>query len=150
MPPFHIRLVASPDICSHPKQDMPITDHQAKYLAYELTKRRPSDSVKKSSGTPAVSMFTVESMARAGDHLILAACTDDETMLDEEQVRRLLTLPASTTDTLLDLPAPTKLDAFTATRQKEIQREALIEKIEGKLSQETVFTKLFAVRWVLN
>ena len=129
---------------------MPITDHQAKYLAYELTKRRPSDSVKKSSGTPAVSMFTVESMARAGDHLILAACTDDETMLDEEQVRRLLTLPASTTDTLLDLPAPTKLDAFTATRQKEIQREALIEKIEGKLSQETVFTKLFAVRWVLN
>ena len=26
---------------------MPITDHQAKYLAYELTKRSPSDSVER-------------------------------------------------------------------------------------------------------
>ena len=44
-------------------------------------------------------------------------------MLDEEQVRRMLTLPASITDSLLDLPAPGNLDAFTATRQKEIQRQ---------------------------
>ncbi len=102
---------------------MPITDHLAKYLAYELTKRRPSDSVEKSSGTLAVSMFTVESMDQAEDHLIFAACTDDETLLDEEQVRRMLTLPAHTTDSLLDLPAPGKLDTFAAARQKEIQRQ---------------------------
>jgi adenine-specific DNA-methyltransferase len=44
-------------------------------------------------------------------------------MLDEEQVRRLLTLPAHTTDTLLELLAPVKLDAFTENRQKEIQRQ---------------------------
>jgi adenine-specific DNA-methyltransferase len=47
MLPFHIRLAASPDICFHPKQGMPITDYQAQYLAYELTKRCPSDSVEK-------------------------------------------------------------------------------------------------------
>jgi superfamily II DNA or RNA helicase len=75
------------------------------------------------SGTLAVSMFTVESMDQAEDHLIYSACTDDETMLDEEQVRRMLTLPARSTDTLLALPAPKNLDAFTVARQKEIQRQ---------------------------
>ena len=75
------------------------------------------------SGTLAISMFTVESMDQAEEHLILSACTDDGTMLDEEQIRRILTLPAHTTDSLLDLPAPAKLDDFTATRQKQIQRD---------------------------
>ena len=75
------------------------------------------------SGTLAVSIFTVESMDQAEDHLIFAACDDDDAMLDEEQVRRMLTLPARTTASLLDLPAPGKLNAFTATRQKEIQRQ---------------------------
>ena len=75
------------------------------------------------SGTLTISMFTVESMDQAEEHLILSACTDDGTMLDEEQIRRMLTLAAHTTDSLLDLPAPAKLDDFTAMRQKQIQRE---------------------------
>ena len=68
-------------------------------------------------------MFTVESMDQAEDHLIFAACTDEETILDEEQARRMLTLPSHTSDALLDLPAPEILSNFIATRQKEIQRE---------------------------
>ena len=32
-------------------------------------------------------------------------------------------MPAHVTDSLLDLPAPGKLDTFAATRQKEIQRQ---------------------------
>jgi superfamily II DNA or RNA helicase len=75
------------------------------------------------SGSLAVSLFTVESMDQVEDHLIFAACTDDETILDEEQVRRMLTLPARASDTLLALPSPETLDHFAFARRKEIQRQ---------------------------
>ena len=74
------------------------------------------------SGWLTVSQFTVESMDQAEDHLILAACTDGNESLDEEQAKRLLTLPANITGAILDLPAPEAVSFFAATRQTEIQR----------------------------
>ena len=103
-------------------RDLPIAEVEFRYAEHD-GKISILEALRGKSGALAVSMFTVESMDQAEDHLIFAACTDDETMLDEEQVRRLLTLPARTTDSLLDLPAPKKLNAFAAARQKEIQRQ---------------------------
>jgi adenine-specific DNA-methyltransferase len=103
-------------------RDLPIAEVEFHYADHD-GKISILEALRGKSGVLAISMVTVESMDQAEDHLIFAACTDDETMLDEEQVRRMLTLPARTTDSLLDLPAPGKLDAFTATRQKEIQRQ---------------------------
>ncbi|TAE78287.1 MAG: DEAD/DEAH box helicase [Verrucomicrobia bacterium] len=103
-------------------RDLPLAKVEFRYADHD-GKISILEPLRGKSGSLAVSMFTVESMDQAEDHLIFSACTDDETMLDEEQVRRLLTLPAQTTDTLLDLPAPGNLDAFTANRQKAIQRE---------------------------
>jgi len=103
-------------------RDLPIAEVEFRYADHDC-KISILEPLQGKSGTLAISMFTVESMDQAEDHLIFAACTNDETMLDEEQVRRMLTLPARSTDSLLDLPAPGKLDAFTATRQKAIQLE---------------------------
>jgi adenine-specific DNA-methyltransferase len=103
-------------------RDLPIAEVEFRYADHD-GKISILEPLQGKSGSLAVSLFTVESMDQAEDHLIFAACDDDETMLDEEQVRRMLTLPACTTDSLLDLPAPARLDAFAATRQKQIQRE---------------------------
>jgi adenine-specific DNA-methyltransferase len=103
-------------------RDLPIAEVEFRYADHD-GKISILEPLRGKSGALAVSMFTVESMDQAEDHLIFAASTDDETMLDEEQVRRMLTLPAHTTDSLLALPAPGKLDAFAAARQKEIQRQ---------------------------
>lgn len=81
------------------------------------------EALRGKSGSLAVSLFTVETMDQAEDHLILAACVDDGTMLDEEQARRMLTLPAQTNGTSLGLDLPEVLHSFAETRQKEIQRE---------------------------
>ena len=93
------------------------------------------------SGTLTVSLFTVESMDQAEDHLIYAACTDDGALLDQEQIRRLLSLPAVVKGPVLDLPAPESLGQITAKRQTELQQiiakrnghyyEAEAEKLDG-------------------
>lgn len=80
------------------------------------------ESLRGQSGTLIVSLFTVESMDQAEEHFIHAACTDGGTLLDEEQARRLLTLPASVRGPLLDLPAPQPLLPFMVQRQIELQR----------------------------
>jgi adenine-specific DNA-methyltransferase len=93
------------------------------------------------SGTLTVSLFTVESMDQAEDHLIYAACTDAGALLDQEQTRRLLSLPAVVKGPVLDLPAPEPLGQITAKRQTELQQiiakrnghyyEAEAEKLDG-------------------
>lgn len=74
------------------------------------------------SGTLIVSLFTVESMDQAEDHLIYAACTEAGTALDQEQARRLLSLPATLKGPVLDLPAPAVLTEIASARQTEIQQ----------------------------
>ena len=86
------------------------------------------------SGALTVSMFTVESMDQAEDHLIFAGCTNEGMMLDEEQVRRMLTLPAivlttKNTENTKTLPGPeprissSVLSVVKTQRQAEIQRQ---------------------------
>ena len=93
------------------------------------------------SGTLVLSLFTVESMDQAEDHIIYAACTDAGTALDQEQARRLLSLPATLKGPVLDLPAPAVLSEIASTRQTEIQQiiarrnghyyEAEAQKLDG-------------------
>jgi ERCC4-related helicase len=77
------------------------------------------------SGWLTLSLFSVESLDQAEDHLIFAAETDDGKMLDEDVASRLLTLPGTTS------PLPpageglgerVKLETFTQQRQAAIQR----------------------------
>lgn len=99
------------------------------------------ESLRGQSGTVTVSLFTVESMDQAEDHLIYAACTDDGTALDQEQARRLLSLPATFKGPVLDLPAPAVLGDIASARQQQIQQiiakrnahyyEAEAQKLDG-------------------
>lgn len=100
---------------------LPIAEVEFRYADHE-GKISILEPLQGKSGSLAVSLFTVESMDQAEDQLILSACTDDGTMLDEEQARRMLTLPAQANTAILNLPLPENLRAFAASRQAEIQR----------------------------
>lgn len=75
------------------------------------------------SGALAVSLLTVDTLDQTEDYLILAACTDDGSILDEEHARRILSLPASTSDELLSLPVPEVLHGLAEKRRAAIQQE---------------------------
>jgi len=78
------------------------------------------------SGWLTLSLFSVESLDQAEDHLIFAAETDDGQVLAEEIAARLLTLPGSSSP----LPLAGEglgeragiLEAITQQRQADIQR----------------------------
>lgn len=75
------------------------------------------------SGWLTLSLFSVESLDQAEDHLILAAETDDGQMLDEEVAARLLTLPGSVSGQAQPGLATAHLDAQNQQRQAAIQRD---------------------------
>ncbi len=94
------------------------------------------------SGWLRLSLFTVESLDQAEDHLIFAGATDDGHPLDEDQLRRLFSLPArNETSASLAPNAAQHLDALTDERQAVIQRtikerntrffEIEVDKLEG-------------------
>jgi len=109
------------------------------------------------SGWLTLSLFSVESLDQAEDHLIFAAVTDDGQTLEQEVAARLLTLPGTSSSLLqgeghLDPPLPAGdgwgegdlqqlLGAQTQQRQTAIQRdisernarffEAEAEKLDG-------------------
>jgi hypothetical protein len=122
--------------------ELMFTDHQAKYLAYELTRRCPSDSVEKLAAAVAgaqvdlnphqvdAALFAFQSPLSKGailaDEVGLGKTIEAGLVISQkwaERKRRMITLPARPPDSLLDLPAPGKLDAFAAARQKAIQRQ---------------------------
>jgi ERCC4-related helicase len=97
------------------------------------------------SGWLMLSLFSVESLDQAEDHLIFSAATDDGQALDEEVAQRLLTLPCASAPLSLSPPRPQgegstpdpplpqgegwgeggvaqSLEALTQTRQAAIQR----------------------------
>ena len=77
------------------------------------------------SGWLTLSLFSVESLDQAEDHLIFAAETDDGQMLGEDVAARLLTLPGSTSPlprTGEELGERAKLETITRQRQTAIQR----------------------------
>jgi adenine-specific DNA-methyltransferase len=103
-------------------RDLPIVEVEFCYADHD-GKISILEPLRGKSGMLAVSLFTVESMAQAEDHLVFVGTTDDEMTLEEEQVRRMLTLPARTTDALLDLSITGELKDLAAARQEQIQRE---------------------------
>ena len=104
------------------------------------------------AGWLTLSLFSVESLDQAEDHLIIAASTDDGQSMDEEMAARLLTLPGSTSplspgqgNTWSGAEGPgvreTMLTDLTQQRQEAIQRgisernarffEAEADKLDG-------------------
>ncbi len=91
------------------------TDHGSKISILE--------SLRGQSGWLTVSIFTVESMDQAEDHLIFAACSDSESVLTEDQARRLLTLPASVrADGIFPSLCPAVLSDAAQSSQSDIKR----------------------------
>jgi hypothetical protein len=92
------------------------------------------------SGWLTLSLFTVESLDQAEDHLIFAANTDGGQVLEEEAARRLLTFSGKVEAAVLNVP-PEQLAGITQSRQAAIQRgtsernarffEAEADKLEG-------------------
>ena len=88
-----------------------------------------------------MSLFSVESLDQAEDHLIVAASTDDGQSMDEEVAARLLTLPGQVNESAQLAAAPAELDSVTRQRQAAIQRgisernarffEAEADKLDG-------------------
>jgi ERCC4-related helicase len=93
------------------------------------------------TGWLAASIFTIESLDQAEDHLIVAAVTDQGLPLDEETASRLLSLPGEVAGTVTSEPNNGVLDTITEKRQAAIQKEvsernarffgAEAEKLEG-------------------
>jgi ERCC4-related helicase len=130
---------------------LPPAELEFHYAAHG-TKISILESLRGQSGTLTVSLFTVESMDQAEDHLIYAACTDDGALLDQEQTRRLLSLPATVISTTKNaentkaelLISPSVLSVLSVvnqSRQTELQQiiarrnghyyEAEAEKLDG-------------------
>ena len=77
------------------------------------------------SGWLTLTLFSVESLEQAEDHLIFAATTDDGQILDDEVAARLLTLPGTSAPlSQTGEGADTQqLETHTQQRQAVIQRE---------------------------
>ncbi|HWB02796.1 MAG TPA: SNF2-related protein [Verrucomicrobiales bacterium] len=88
------------------------TDHGGKISALE--------ELRGQSGWFIASLFTVGSAEEAEDHIILAATTDSGNALDRNQANRLLSLPASVGDSILDLPIPEEAETLTLVQRAEI------------------------------
>jgi len=74
------------------------------------------------TGWLTLSLFSVESLDQAEDHLICAAITEDGQMLDEEIATRLLTLPGNVAGQVKPNTAIALLENQTQKRQADIQR----------------------------
>jgi len=73
------------------------------------------------SGWLRLSLFTVESLDQAEDHLIFASSSDGGQILDEETAQRLLTLSGKVESAVLNV-VPDQLTGITQARQAAIQR----------------------------
>lgn len=74
------------------------------------------------AGWLTLSLFSIESLEQAEDHLIFAASTDEGEILAEELAARLFTLPGSVVKQIQDLP-PTLLETHLHQRRTAIQRD---------------------------
>ncbi|PSJ16555.1 SNF2-related protein [Nitrosomonas supralitoralis] len=93
------------------------------------------------TGWLTLSLFSVESLDQAEDHLIFAAETDDGKILDKEIAARLMTLPGNVINQVQTVLEITSLEAQTQKHQLDIQRnisernarffEAEADKLDG-------------------
>jgi hypothetical protein len=72
------------------------------------------------AGTLQLTLFTVEALDQAEDHLIFAATTDEGQVLEEDVARRLLSLPGKVIRPHLSA-TPADLAAISERRQAEIR-----------------------------
>jgi ERCC4-related helicase len=73
------------------------------------------------SGWLRASIFTVEAMDQAEDHILLSAVADDGAVLDQEAAHRLLTLPGNLESSELPLPSD-QLDPITQRTKATLLR----------------------------
>jgi adenine-specific DNA-methyltransferase len=93
------------------------------------------------SGWLVASVFSVESLDQAEDHLVLAATDDHGQILDEQTAARLLSLPGRVSDMETSPYCAEVLDSITKDRQAAIQQnisernarffEAEADKLDG-------------------
>jgi len=74
------------------------------------------------SGKLSLSLFTVESLDQAEDYLILAGLTDGGEVMEEETLRRILSLPAQVVRELYEWHGDAKIEESIWNRQEAIQR----------------------------
>ena len=74
------------------------------------------------AGWLTLSLFSIESLDQAEDHLISSASTDEGAMLTEDLAARLFTLPGSVVKCVQDTP-PALLETHFQQRQAAIQRD---------------------------
>ena len=75
------------------------------------------------SGWLTASLFTIESLDQAEDHIIVSAITEDGQVLHEDAATRLLSLPGEVVGTLPGPHYPESLDGPTLHRQAAIQKD---------------------------
>ncbi|KMP12221.1 DEAD/DEAH box helicase [Candidatus Nitromaritima sp. SCGC AAA799-A02] len=74
------------------------------------------------SGELAVSLFTIESLGQAEDHLIFAAMADNGQVVDEDLARRLLSLPACSVQPINVSDGDKPLNDLSEKKKAEIRR----------------------------
>ena len=108
---------------------MKITNYQSKYIAYELTRRFPPDSVEK------LTAALVDAQVALNLHQIEL----EEKLAEQQQIKALESLRNQKRRSLFD-----------AQDEVDRQREELIARIEGKLQHKEVAVPLFSIRWILR
>ncbi|MCI0720274.1 MAG: DEAD/DEAH box helicase, partial [Acidobacteria bacterium] len=134
-------------VIAHAKsRELPPVEIQFNYSGHK-GKISVLEPLRRQSGYLSLSLFTVESLEQAEDHLILAAITDAGQPLDEEAAHRLFSLPGQLKTSLLPLGEgkgegdSIPLKTITQQRQESIQRtisernghffEAEADKLDG-------------------
>jgi len=104
------------------ERDLPTAEIQ---FDYELHKGKVSllEPFIGKSGWLVATLFTVESLDQAEDHLIVAAMTDEGHILDEEIATRLLTLPGTVIGQVPPNTNASQLEVTIQNRQALIQRD---------------------------
>lgn len=121
-------------------RQLPPAELRLDYGAYDGKITRLEPLVGK-SGWLASTLFTVESLDQAEDHLIVAATTDEGDKLDQDIAGRLLTLPGKVSGEPGSLPPTALLGEEADQREATIQRvisernarffEAEADKLDG-------------------
>ena len=103
------------------ERELPPAEVEFRYGDYEgrITILEP---LRGKNGWLVASQFTVESMDQTEDHVILAGITAQGELLDEEQVCRMITLPAVVKRSIERLEPQPAINGFIERRRIEIQR----------------------------
>lgn len=156
---------------------MPITDYQAKYLAYELTRRCPTNSVEKLAGAVAgaqvdlnphqvdAALFAFRSPLSKGAILwaedLKVGLAREIREIDKliREAKKATTMAMSLEDKLAGQKSVKELENRRASRRRALfeeqdridaERDKLIKATEKRLRLETnTLQELFCVRWTL-